>query len=121
MTISDINVDEALVRVRQQLKEDHTVSPSLRSAIDVLMLLVKLLAADRLATSSRNSSKPPSQNPNRQHRSRTKGNRRPGGQPGHEGTTLAPVDHPDDVVSLPIDRRTLPKGRTYRAVGIEKR
>ena len=42
MTISDINVDEALERVRQQLKEDHTVSPSLRAAIDVLMLLVKL-------------------------------------------------------------------------------
>ncbi|RCV85757.1 IS66 family transposase, partial [Vreelandella rituensis] len=54
MTISDINVDEALERVRQQLKEDRTVSPSLRAAIDVLMLLVKLMA-DRLATSSRNS------------------------------------------------------------------
>ncbi|NGO89918.1 IS66 family transposase, partial [Halomonas sp. 141] len=63
MTISDINVDEALERVRQQLKEDQTVSPSLRAAIDVLMLLVKLMA-DRLATSSRNSSKPPSQDPN---------------------------------------------------------
>jgi transposase len=59
MTISDINVDEALERVRQQLKDDQTVSPSLRAAIDVLMLLVKLMA-DRLATSSRNSSKPPS-------------------------------------------------------------
>jgi len=44
MTISDINVDEALERVRQQLKEDQTVSPSLRAAIDVLMLLVKLMA-----------------------------------------------------------------------------
>ncbi|PWV67803.1 hypothetical protein DER72_1151, partial [Halomonas sp. A11-A] len=32
MTISDINVDEALERVRQQLKEDQTVSPSLRAA-----------------------------------------------------------------------------------------
>ncbi|AXY44103.1 DUF6444 domain-containing protein [Halomonas sp. JS92-SW72] len=76
MTISDINVDEALERVRQQLKEDQTVSPSLRAAIDVLMLLVKLMA-DRLATSSRNSSQPPSQDPNRQRRSRAKGERRP--------------------------------------------
>lgn len=81
MTISDINVEEALERVRQQLKEDHTVSPSLRAAIDVLMLLVKLMA-DRLATSSRNSSRPPSQDPHRQRRSRAKGERRPGGQPG---------------------------------------
>ncbi|RCV89986.1 DUF6444 domain-containing protein, partial [Vreelandella rituensis] len=89
MTISDINVDEALERVRQQLKEDRTVSPSLRAAIDVLMLLVKLMA-DRLATSSRNSSKPPSQDMNRVRRSRAAGERKPGGQPGHEGTTLVP-------------------------------
>ncbi|WP_415843676.1 DUF6444 domain-containing protein, partial [Vreelandella rituensis] len=120
MTISDINVDEALERVRQQLKEDRTVSPSLRAAIDVLMLLVKLMA-DRLATSSRNSSKPPSQDMNRVRRSRAAGERKPGGQPGHEGTTLVPVDDPDEVVKLSIDRRTLPRGRTYRTVGIEKR
>ena len=120
MTISDINVDEALERVRQQLKEDQTVSPSLRAAIDVLMLLVKLMA-DRLATSSRNSSKPPSQDPNRQRRSRAKGERRPGGQPGHEGKTLAPVTDPDEVVKLRVDRRQLPKGRSYRPVGVETR
>ncbi|WP_373190360.1 DUF6444 domain-containing protein, partial [Halomonas sp.] len=67
MTLSDINVEKALARVRQQLKEDRTVSPSLRAAIDVLMFLVKLMA-DRLAISSRNSSKPPSQDPHRQRR-----------------------------------------------------
>ncbi len=47
MTLNDINVDEALERVRQQLKADRTVSPSLRAAIDVLMLLVKLMADRR--------------------------------------------------------------------------
>lgn len=121
MTISDINVDEALEQVRQQLKEDRTVSPSLRAAIDVLMLLVKLMS-NRLATSSRNSSKPPSQDLNRQRRSRAKGERRPGGQPGHEGRTLEPVTDPDEVVSLRVDRRTLPnKGRAYHSVGVEKR
>ncbi|MCD6009890.1 IS66 family transposase, partial [Halomonas sp. IOP_31] len=120
MTISDINVDEALERVRQQLKEDRTVSPSLRAAIDVLMLLVKLMA-DRLATGSRNSSKPPSQDPNRQRRSRAKGERRPGGQPGHAGKTLAPVTNPDEVVKLRVDRRHLPTGRTYRSIGVETR
>lgn len=37
-----VSSKEALERVRQQLKkEDRTVSPSLRAAIDVLMLLVK--------------------------------------------------------------------------------
>lgn len=98
----------------------RTVPPSLRAAIDVLMLLVKLMA-DRLATSSRNSSKPPPQDPNRQRRSRAKGERRPGGQPGHEGKTLAPVTDPDEIVSLRVDRRTLPKGLTYYSVGVERR
>jgi len=120
MTLSNINVDEALERVRQQLKEDRTVSPSLRTAIDVLMVLVKLMA-DRLATSSRNSSKPPSQDPNRPRRSRVSSGRKPGGQPGHEGKTLAPVAEPDEIVTRRVDRRPLPSGRTYHRVGVEKR
>lgn len=37
MPLSDINVDEALERGQQQLKEDHTASSSLRGAIVVLM------------------------------------------------------------------------------------
>ncbi|WP_264759077.1 hypothetical protein [Halomonas jincaotanensis] len=40
MAISDIKDNEPLEQVRQRLKEDRTVSPSLRAAIDVLMLLV---------------------------------------------------------------------------------
>ena len=42
MTLNDINVEEALERVRQQLKKDLMVSQSLRAAIVVLMLRVKL-------------------------------------------------------------------------------
>jgi|TARA_B100000965_G_scaffold377090_1_gene370858 hypothetical protein len=42
MTLNDINVEEALERVRQHLKKDRMVSPSLRAAINVLMLRVKL-------------------------------------------------------------------------------
>lgn len=120
MTLSDINVDDALQRVREQLKADTSVSPALRAAIDVLIFLVKVMA-DRLATNSRNSSKPPSQDINRARRSRASGERKPGGQPGHEGATLRPVDDPDEIVSLRVDRRSLPRGRTYRSVGVEKR
>ena len=120
MTFDNINVDEALERVRQQLKEDRSVSPSLRASIDALMTLAELMS-DRLATSSRNSSKPPSQDPNRARRSRATGERKPGGQPGHQGKTLRPVDNPDEIVALSVDPETLPKGRTYHRVGVEKR
>jgi transposase len=93
----------------------------LRSALEVLLLLVSLLL-NRITLNSKNSSKPPSTDPNRK-KSSKRGNsgRKPGGQKGHNGTTLEPVDDPDEVTELKIDRRTLPKGTGYRAVGHERR
>ncbi|MEW7977011.1 MAG: hypothetical protein AB2814_06090, partial [Candidatus Sedimenticola endophacoides] len=39
-----------------------------------------------------------------------KSDKKPGGQKGRIGTTLEPVDEPDEVIELKIDLRTLPKG-----------
>ena len=64
MKISNIDVDAALANVRQQLKDDSAVSPSLRAAIELLMVLIQILLG-RVSANSSNSSKPPSQDPNR--------------------------------------------------------
>jgi len=120
MKISDIDVDATLDHVRQQLKQDTSVSPSLRSAIELLMLLIPILLG-RVNTNSRNSSKPPSQDPNRVKKERAKSERKPGGQLGRTGTTLQAVENPDEIKTVKVDRRTLPKGTTYKVAGYETR
>jgi transposase len=58
--------------------------------------------------------------PNREKSSRAKKKRKPGGQPGHEGNTLQPVDHPDEIKEIKIDRKTLPGGK-WKKAGYERR
>ena len=121
MKIEDIDVDSSINSVKELLRKEKDLSPALRSALEVLLLLVALLL-NRMTLNSKNSSKPPSTDPNRKKSSKKgKSNRKPGGQKGHNGTTLEPVDDPDEVSEILIDRRTLPKGVQYRAVGHESR
>lgn len=73
------------------------------ATIDALEQRVDALER-RLALNSNNSSKPPSSDgPSKPRTKRTKSQRgksgrKPGGQPGHKGTTLSQVDTPDEVV-----------------------
>lgn len=121
MTIDDIDVDAAINSVKALLKDERDLSPALRSALEVLLVVVSLLL-NRVTLNSNNSSKPPSSDPHRKKFSRrAKSDRKPGGQKGRNGTTLVPVDDPDEVTELKIDRRTLPKGTRYREVGHERR
>jgi transposase len=69
---------------------------------------------------SKNSSIPPSQDPNREKESAAKGKRKVGGQKGHEGTTLKAVEEPDKIKIIKVDKKTLPKGK-YKVVGYDKR
>lgn len=120
MKISDIDVDAIIANAKQQLKDDPSVSPSLRSTIEILLLIIPVLLG-RVSTNSRNSSKPPSQDPNREKKERTKSDRKPGGQQGRIGTTLAPTDDPDEIKVVTVDRRSLPRGHTFKSAGFEKR
>ncbi len=121
MKIEDIDVDSAINTVKELLKKERELSPALRSALELLILLVTLLI-NRITLNSQNSSQPPSTDPNRNKQSK-KGTsqRKAGGQQGHNGTTLEPVDDPDEVTELKVDRRTLPKGSQYQEIGHEIR
>jgi len=119
MTINNIDIDATIEQVRTLLAQEKDLSPAVKSSLEVLLLLVTLLAS-RFGLNSKNSSKPPSADPNREKQSRAKGNRKPGGQQGRPGTTLQPIDDPDEVKDLPVDRSALPQG-SYRQVGYESR
>lgn len=119
MTIQNISVEAAVDRVKTLIAEEKELSPALKSSLEVLLLLVTLLA-NRLGLNSTNSSKPPSMDPNREKKPRGKNGRKPGGQRGHNGTTLQPVSDPDHIKILPVDRSALPRGR-YQEVGYEAR
>lgn len=118
-----IDVSAALSRARTTLDDDPSLSASVRSLIELLIVIIELLVA-KLGINSTNSSTPPSQDPNR--RRGSKGNRddsvrrNPGGQHGHAGSTLQPVAEPDHVETLKLDRRRLPRGE-YRDGGFEAR
>jgi len=121
MKIEGIEVERAIDTARQALREEAGLSAALRTALEVLLTLVTLLL-NRVGLGSRNSSTPPSQDKNRKKKSRKgRSGRPPGGQPGHPGTTLMPVEEPDEVQELAVDRETLPAERSYREVGCERR
>ncbi|MCF6151725.1 MAG: IS66 family transposase [Candidatus Kuenenia stuttgartiensis] len=119
MTIENIDVDATLRKVEKLLSEEKGLSPAVRSMIELLALLITLLVG-RLNRNSRNSSKPPSSDPNRKKESKAKGERKAGGQKGRDGVTLKKVDNPDEVEVIKVDRRKYPRSK-YKVVGYEAR
>ena len=101
------------------LETERDISPALKSALEVILLLVSVLL-NRVTLTSKNSSKPPSSDPNRKKGNRKKSDKPSGGQASHVGTTLQKIDDPDEIKIITIDRRTLPKGR-YTEDGFESR
>ena len=120
MKLENIDIDETLKEVESLLSAEKDISPALLSMIKIMITLLKLLT-NSIGLNSSNSSKPPSSDPNRLKPTRKKSDNNPGGQKGHVGTTLRQIDNPDDVKVIEIDKRTLPKGRTYKEVGFDKR
>ena len=119
MTVGKIDISETLKSVETTLREDKSASPQMRAMMELLVVVINLLVA-KLGLNSNNSSTPPSKDPYRKKNSKKKGKAKPGGQNGHEGTTLTKVATPDHVQVIPIDRRTLPKGK-YKSVGFKSR
>ncbi len=120
MTLSSADIAKSIDKLQAQLELESDLSPTLRSMIEMMILIIQLLA-NQLGLNSQNSSKPPSTDTNKETQNkRSKTTRKSGGQLGHKGATLKQVSEPDEIEFIPVDKSGLPKGR-YKEVGIERR
>jgi transposase len=119
MKIENIDIEATIEKARRLVNEDKNLSAATQSMFEIMILIITLLA-NRLNLNSTNSSKPPSSDPNREKKRKSKTSKKPGGQKGHVGTTLKKVDDPDKIKEIKVDRKKLPAGR-YRQVGFESR
>jgi transposase len=124
--IKDNNIEEYIRTAELTLdflKHIPLIPLKIVTFLEELTALLPLLleAAFKKPANSANSSRPPSQDPNGPKKKPKKGVRKPGGQPGHPGSTLKQVDNPDETVICPVDRTKLSPHHTYKRKGYEKR
>jgi transposase len=117
--LTKVNVTKTIEEATALLETEKGLSPALKAMFQLLLTLITLLA-ERLSLNSSNSSKPPSTDPNRKKRKKNGNKRNPGGQLGRNGSNLEPVDNPDTIIPIKLDKRTLPRGE-YHEVGFEAR
>jgi hypothetical protein len=86
-----------ITNAREQLGKEKNISPAFKSAVELLITVCQILLSRFIRKTLKNSGLPPAMDPNREKSSRAKKKRKPSGQPGHEGNTLQPVDHPDEL------------------------
>jgi len=103
-------------KAKVALANDKTISTATKLAMELLITLMVILI-NRLHLNSSNSSKPPSSDPDRKKTTRQKSSKLKGGQNGHNGTTLVPLEDPDEVVNLTVDKKQLPFNGNYQTNG----
>jgi transposase len=104
--MSNIEIEQSIKAARELLDKETGLSPAFRAAMSVMFMAVSILLG-RVNLNSKNSSMPPSSDPNRKRVSKGRGLKR-GGQQGHVGTTLKQVDDVDEIKEIAVDRSTLP-------------
>jgi transposase len=119
LTIDNVNITKAIEDAEEFLKNSPGLSADVKVMMNMLLLVVRLLL-NKAGLNSRNSSTPPSKDPNRDKSKKDKGTRKPGGQEGHEGTTLTKVANPDVIKELLVDQSKLPPGK-YKSRGYDTR
>lgn len=119
MKIENFNISEILEKAKALLAAQKNITPELKVMFELLLTIIHLLVG-RISRTSKNSSKPPSTDPNREKNNKGKAKNKPGGQPGRIGKNLKPVNNPDNIITIAVDKLILPPGN-YSVVGFKAR
>lgn len=121
MKLHNVDVKETIEQAKLMLEQETSISSAFKAVMKLILTLMELML-NRLSLNSKNSSKPPSSDKNKpkEKKSDNHSGRKPGGQQGRVGSQLQPFDKPDEILSIPININTLPKGN-YSDCGFEAR
>ena len=112
----------SLKQAKEMLESNKDLSTEFKALFAMILSMMELLLTlAKLPKNSQNSSIPPSADPNRPKVSKSESDKKRGGQKGRKFSTLEPVSDPDQIISVPIDRSTLPPGHTYTEAGFSSR
>jgi len=78
MTKDSIEINSTITEIEQLLENDSAISPALKAAVKMLIMVVQMLV-EKKGLNSRNSSQPPSSDPNREKKKRANSNKSAGG------------------------------------------
>jgi transposase len=120
MKIKNIDVSSEMQKAQAYLDQHKDLPSDVSALLQMLMTIVTLLV-NFFGSNSKNSGKPPSQDPFRSKKTRVKTGKKPGAQKGHDGKTLTQVENPDEVVKLKVDPSVLPPDRTFKELESQKR
>ncbi|MGC7873918.1 DUF6444 domain-containing protein [Desulfosporosinus sp. SYSU MS00001] len=98
-------VIETIKLLSNQIKEQNAMIEKLTKENKALAARVQSLE-NQIKTNSNNSSKPPSSDGFKKKTKslRKPSDKKPGGQPGHEGHTLEQVENPDEIIEHILDK-----------------
>jgi transposase len=118
--LKSIDISGSLASARAHLASSPSMDPATAALISLLVTIVEILVS-KFGANSKNSSVPPSKDPNAEKKKRASSGRKPGGQAGRLGKTLTQVEVPDEVVELKVDPKKLPAGAVLKELPTEKR
>ncbi|MFT6194104.1 MAG: transposase [Cognaticolwellia sp.] len=99
MNLNGLNITEIVEKIKTQLQEDKTLTPTLKISIELIFVIVGMLV-DKLGLNSQNSRISPSKDIYRTKPTRDKSDKSAGGQKGRVGKTLTQSETPDEVQVL---------------------